>query len=375
MVTTRHDIKEVPMGSTEAWVLGASGRTGSLIAADLHRAGVALTLTGRNRARLERLAAQLDGEPRILTGGLDQVLSQLATARPGVVVSTVGPFASTAVRVARACPEGTHYVDVSNELSATRDVLALDRQAAATGRVLVTGAGFGVLATEALVLRLCRGRPRPVSVRTDALAAITLEAGRVGPALAATIVEVVSSGGAEVRGGRVVRASAGGHYSSITTPDGDVLSTGGGASAELLAAWRASDADTVLAASPAVPSNPAVRAVLPVVTALLRLPGAGGVATRVIARIPLRAQSMARTSSWGHASVSWPDGQVREGWLRIGEGTQFTAAVAALVAQRLLAGEGRPGAHTPGALFGPELAEAAGATFLIEQPTTEDGRG
>ncbi len=362
------------MGSTEAWVLGASGRTGSLIAADLHEAGVALTLTGRDHARLERLAARLDGKPRILVGSLDQVLDELATARPGVVVSTVGPFTSTAVAVARACPAGTHYVDVSNELSATRDVLALDRQAAATDRVLVTGAGFGVLATEALVLRLCQGRPRPASVRTDALAAITLEDGVVGPALAATIVEVVSSGGAEVRGGRVVRAAAGGHYSSVTTPDGDVLFTGGGASAELLAACRASDADAVVAASPAAPSNPVLRAVLPVVAALLRLPGVSALATRAIARIPLRAQSMARTSSWGHASIRWPDGQLREGWLRVGEGTQFTATVAALVAQRLLAGDGRPGAHTPGALFGPELAEAAGATFLIDEPTTEDGR-
>lgn len=362
------------MGSTETWVLGASGRTGSLIAANLHEAGVALTLVGRDRTRLERLAARLGGKPRILAGGLDEALDQLAAARPGVVISTVGPFASTAVAVSRACPDGTHYVDVSNELSATQDVLALDRQAAATNRVLVTGAGFGVLATEAVVLRLCQGRPRPESVRTDALAAITLEAGVVGPALAATIVEVVSSGGAEVRGGRMVPAAAGGHFSSLTTPDGDVLSTGGGASAELVAAWRASDADSVVAASPAAPSNPVVRAVLPVVATLFRLPGVSGLATRAMARIPLRAQSMPRTSSWGHASVRWPDGQVREGWLRVGEGTQFTATVAALVAQRLLAGEGRPGAHTPGALFGPELAEAASATFVIDQPTTEDGR-
>lgn len=362
------------MASTEAWLLGASGRTGSLIAANLHEAGVALTLVGRDQARLERLAARLDGAPRILAGGLDQVLDQLVTARPGVVVNTVGPFTSTAVAVAHACPEGTHYVDVSNELAGAQDLLALDRQAAATGRVLVTGAGFGVLATEALVLRLCQDRPRPASVRTDALAAISLEAGVVGPALAATIVEVVSAGGAEVRGGRVVRAATGGHYSSLTTPDGDVLSTGSGASAELVAAWRASDADAVIAASPAAPSNPAVRAVLPAVAALLHLPGAGSLATRGIARLPLRAQAMPRTSSWGHAHVRWPDGQVREGWLRVGEGTQFTADVAALVAQRLLAGDGRPGAHTPGALFGPELAEAAGATFLIDQPVSENGR-
>jgi hypothetical protein len=45
----------------------------------------------------------------------------------------------------------------------------------------------------------------------------------------------------------------------------------------------------------------------------------------------------------------------------------FTAAVAEEVAQRLLKGEGRPGSHTPGALFGSELAEAAGGEFLVDQ--------
>jgi len=45
----------------------------------------------------------------------------------------------------------------------------------------------------------------------------------------------------------------------------------------------------------------------------------------------------------------------------------FTAAVAAEVAQRLARGEGRPAAHTPGALFGPALALAAGGEFLIDQ--------
>ena len=224
------------MASAEVWVLGASGRTGGLIATELHQAGVSLRLVGRNRDRLAGLAVQLGGAPQIRAGELDEALDELVAAPPRVVVSTVGPFTATGVRVARACPAGTHYVDVSNELSAAREILALDRQAAATDRVFVTGAGFGVLATEAVVLSLCQGRTRPASVRTDALAAVALEGGVVGPALAATIVEVVSSGGREVQEGRLVRAVPGGHYASITTPDGDVLATGGGASAELVAA-------------------------------------------------------------------------------------------------------------------------------------------
>lgn len=358
--------------SHQVWILGATGRTGRAIARSLNNEKVPLVLAGREAARLQSVADELDGGSELRVGTLEQLLRQLTqsgAAKPEVVINTVGPFAATARQVARACPPGTHYVDLSNELSAAQDVLALDRSAAAGAQTFVTGAGFGVLATEAVVLSLCHGRSRPTTVRTDALAAVGLADGVVGTALAATIVEVIAAGGREVRGGRLARASVGGHFETITTPDGDVLTTGGGANAELIAAWRASGADTVIAASAAAPSNPVVRAMLPAVCAIVRLPGVGRLAAAGIGRIPLRERPMPRTSSFGHARVSWADGQEREGWLRTADGTDFTAAVVTQVTTRLLNGEGRPGAFTPGALFGPELATACGAVFLsAEKP-------
>jgi len=47
------------------------------------------------------------------------------------------------------------------------------------------------------------------------------------------------------------------------------------------------------------------------------------------------------------------------------EGMALTSRIASEVALRLSRNEGRPGAFTPAALFGPELAEAAGAESLI----------
>jgi hypothetical protein len=107
---------------------------------------------------------------------------------------------------------------------------------------------------------------------------------------------------------------------------------------------------------------------LPALSALFRVPGVSRFAVGRIARIRLRAQEMPRASSWAHARAEWADGTVREGWLRVGDGTEFTASVAAEVTMRLFAGVGQPGAHTPGGLFGPELAEAAGGEFLLDQP-------
>jgi len=359
----------------ETWILGASGRTGRLIARDLDEAGVSLVLVGRDRQRLSIVAAELGGAHRLLVGSLESNLAKLTQDPPGVVVNTVGPFTTTAVLVAEACPLGTHYVDVANELAAVEKILDLDGHAAAAGQVFVAGAGFGVLATESVVLRLCEGRPRPSRVRVDAMASVALEAGVVGPALAATIGEILSFGGREVRGGRLVRSRSAAHPVRLRTPDGDVLHTGSGASGELLAAWRASKADSVIAASTAAPSSAVVRLALPAVAAVFRIPGVGRTAVNLMARIPLRSQGMPRTSSWAHARADWPDGTLREGWLRVGDGTDFTAAVATQVTVRLLRGEGRPGSHTPGALFGPELAEAAGGTFILDQPASRVTRG
>jgi hypothetical protein len=49
---------------------------------------------------------------------------------------------------------------------------------------------------------------------------------------------------------------------------------------------------------------------------------------------------------------------------RVGEAAAYTGKVPAEAARRLLAGEGRPGAYTPAAVFGPELAQACGGEYL-----------
>jgi hypothetical protein len=177
-------------------------------------------------------------------------------------------------------------------------------------------------------------------------------------------VEVLAHGGGEVRSGRLVRAPLAGDPVRLTTPGGDVLTTVAGPSGDLLGAWRASGADTVVAASSIVPDSAVLRFLLPAVSALLRTSPVNRFATTRLARVPTKARELARPS-YGHARVEWSSGEVREAWLRTGDGSNFTAAVAAEVARRLRSGEGRPGAHTPGALFGPELAEAAGAELII----------
>ncbi|WP_228536809.1 hypothetical protein [Nocardia sp. XZ_19_231] len=51
--------------------------------------------------------------------------------------------------------------------------------------------------------------------------------------------------------------------------------------------------------------------------------------------------------------------------LEAAESYAITSRVAATVAARLADGDGSPGALTPGALFGPDLARSAGGTITV----------
>lgn len=354
---------------TEIWVLGATGRSGRAVVARLAAAQLSPVLVGRDPVRLRKVAADTDGDLRVVAAAsVHDVVRELSRNRPAVVVNTIGPFAATALPIVRACPPGTHYVDLSNELASTIALLGLNQDAVASGRTLVTGAGFGVLATESVVLKLCEGQPPATRVRVDAIPAVEVEPGRFGEALAATIIDGLAEGGRQYADSRLVRAKLLSDFETLTLPDGSSVNTASGGTGELEAARRASGASFAVSASSLVPSAPLLRAVLPAALTLLKIAALRNLIKRRVAAIGIAPRKpgavRAREFSWAHARVEWASGARREGWLRTGDAMVFTAAVMAEVAMRLARGEGRPGAYTPGALFGPDLAVDAGGTFL-----------
>ncbi|MGW3964376.1 hypothetical protein ACWED2_31490 [Amycolatopsis sp. NPDC005003] len=333
----------------EIWVLGASGRTGRAITAELERRDVPVVLVGRNRERLEATGAKY-----VLADGVAAIAAEIRRQRPAVVINTIGEYAATAETIARACLPGGHYVDMAADPVAVRRLLDLHDDALAGGSTFVTGAGFGVLATEAVVAKLCEGRDTPSRVEVDALASVATEGGVVGVALAASIVDAltaVSARGAKPR--------------TLVLPDGETAKVAGVDSGELIAARRASGAADVTVFSGLAPTAPVVRALLPLLARVVSIPAVRRFAVRRLAAVRTKPAPRPRTHTWGHAVVTWPGGTTREGWLRADEAMDFTAAVVAETAARLARGEGKPGAHTPASALGADLAEAAGGTFLL----------
>lgn len=356
------------MDNREVWILGGTGRIGRAVAKILDSTSAAqIVLVGRSQERLDAVRSALSRPAGTELADSPGAIAELVRARrPAVVVNALGSYADSADSIARACMPGGHYVDLANDLASMPAIVALNDEAIAANSTLVTGAGFGVVGTEAVVAKLCAGRGQPTSVRIDALGSVGTEAGVTGAAFAASIVEVLATGGRQYRDRRLVAARLGAPVIRVTTPDGYAVSSAGTPSGELLAARLVSGAPDVVATSALAPVSPAARAILPVAGAFMKIGALRRFATRRLAAVRMNARPRPRPYSWGHAVAQWPEGVTREGWLRAGDAMDFTANVAAIVAARLIDDLAPTGAFTPTAAFGPNIAEVAGGEFVGE---------
>jgi len=360
---------------TEVWILGATGRGGRGICRELVADGTDVVLVGRDTDKLEALAKWLTptgpGSVRTLVApGHDEVVELIGHKSPSVVVNTIGPFTQTSLPIARAClAVGSHYVDLANELGPVRDLLGLHEAARIAEVTVVTGAGFGVLATEALVVELRADRPPAVRARVAAMPAVEA----LGPGVLASSIDAVAAGGWRYRDGQLTKTRLGSDFERISLPNGQALNAIGVPTGELEAAQRASSAGDVIAFSSEVPTGRFSRKMLPAVSALLARDRIRIRLQRLVGRLRLAPPAKSGDSSWAYTRLEWADGTQREAWLHTGEAYLFTARVAARVAASLRSGVHRHGAYTPAALFGADLARDAGAE-IIDSTSNEAAR-
>jgi short subunit dehydrogenase-like uncharacterized protein len=346
------------------WVFGATGLSGRGVARELVNRGADVLLVGRDQNKLTSVSESVGGSARTrVVADLEELIRQVHVEKPAVVVNAVGPYSATTLPLARAClAAGVHYLDQANELEPVRELLELDAEARRKGVTLVTGAGFGVLATEALVVELRSGDRPPARAMVAAVPAVQ----ELGSSVLASAVDAIAYGGRRYRDGQLVRCRLGAHHERISIPDALPREALAVPTGELEAARRASAAGDVIAYSSEVPSGRAVRTVMPVVSAVLAFRPIRAAAQRLIARMRLTPPLKAGNVSWAYARLEWADGTRREAWLRTGEGYAFTARVAALAAGRLAEESTPRGAFTPGALFGADLARQAGGEIVTQ---------
>lgn len=179
---------------------GANGYTGRLIVAEAVRRGLAPVLAGRDRAAIETLARHHGLPCRVVALDDAQALAE-AVRGSGAVLHAAGPFVRTARPMLEAClAERVHYLDITGEIEVFERVFRLDARARAAGVALLPGAGFDVVPSDGLALKLKERLP----AATHLDLAFVSEGGKWSRGTLATMIESIDRGGAERRDGRLV---------------------------------------------------------------------------------------------------------------------------------------------------------------------------
>lgn len=331
---------------------GANGYTGRLVAREAVARGHSPTLSGRNRPALEAMAAEFGNLPvRAVSlddsAGLDAVLRDHR-----VVVHCAGPFSHTASPMSEACLRtGAHYLDITGEIAVFEMLASRHAAAVAAGMVLLPGVGFDVVPTDCLAAHLAR--------RLQGATWLTLAfqtRGGMSRGTALTTLEGAGQAGAVRRDGRIIPVPRAwrtrtvdfgeGPRTAVTIPWGDVAT-----------AWHSTGIPNieVYLAMPRRMIRRIKQAGL--LSPILNL---GPVKQLLAASIRRRlsgpsdeARANGATAVWGE--VMDPAGRRAAARLDGPEGYTFTAHAAVRAAERVLAGEVRPGFQTPSKAFGPDF--------------------
>lgn len=321
-------------------VVGATGRTGSLVAEVAVARGLDVLLVGRDEVVLAALGRRL-GRPWV-AATVDGDALPRALERADVVVNVAGPFDATAEPVLKAAiASRTSYLDLSNDLAPVLAVLRADSALTAAGISATPAVGFGTVATDGLARLLTERIPDGVRLRLGM--AIGSDGGSRG--VAASAREVVRAGARRLEAGVLERAPLG--RGAYRAPDnGPLLVPVGLADLAITPLTTGIHSVAVGVAMPL--PRPAARLVLPAVAAA---------AKRLPALPPSRPRPRPRQGDREPVSRAWAELTVADGttaWasLRTGDGFRFSAEAAVAAAERVLAGDAEPGSGTASGRWG-----------------------
>jgi len=341
-------------------IYGAYGYTGELIAREAVARGQRPILGGRDREKVEALAAELTlphrsfslDDPATVAAGLDGMAAVLHCA---------GPFERTAKPMVRACLEtGTHYLDITGEMAVFEALAALDGKAREAGVMLLPGAGFDVVPTDCLAAHLARRLPGATELELGFQAL-----GRLSRGTATTMIENLGRGGAVRREGKITPVPTAwksreidfagpfalgdrgaGPRQAVTIPWGDVST-----------AWHSTGIPNITVWLAAGPSQLRVMKLTRWLGPLLSLgPVKGFLKRRVRSGAPgPNAEERARGRSFVWGEVRDGEGHRAISRLAGPEGYSFTVLTALEAVGRVLAAQTRPGFATPSLAFGADF--------------------
>jgi len=334
-------------------VYGATGYTGGLLAALAKERGLAPIVAGRSRAKVEAVAARLGVPARVASVDDPAALAEMLRG-VACVISSAGPFASTARQMFEAClATGTHYLDVTGEIDVFELAASYGERALRAGVMILPGIGFDVVPSDCLSAHVSAkvGAPRTVRI---ALAA----GGTPTHGTARTALAMLSAPLRVRRGGRLVSLPSGslvrsfdfgqGPAACVGVPMGDVVTAAHSTGAADIEVYMRGGAGMRLGLraaqwlGPIVSSGPVQRALGRLVDRLPEGPSEEE-------RLGTRALVVAEAEG---------DGGSARARLETPSGYETTRLAGVEAARRILAGEAKPGFQTPATAFGADFVLA-----------------
>jgi short subunit dehydrogenase-like uncharacterized protein len=199
-------------------VYGATGYTGRLVAAELAAAGVDFVVSGRSRAKLDAMRAELslDAPTRAATIDDPASLRELLADCP-VLINCAGPFVHFGEPVLAAAVEtGTHYLDTTGEQPFIK--MAYERygpDAARAGVAVIPAMGFDYVPGDMIAALTAEGMDELDELSVN-YAWLNLTPSR---GTARTTLEMISGKDLEWRNMEWVDASGGASRGTYDFPD------------------------------------------------------------------------------------------------------------------------------------------------------------
>jgi short subunit dehydrogenase-like uncharacterized protein len=185
-------------------IYGSYGFVGTTLTRMALERGLHPILAGRNVEKLEAQVAetQLEGHAFDLSNssGLDTILEDVV-----LVLNMAGPYRYTYKPMLEACLRtGTHYLDITGEISVYQGLAARDAEARQRGVLLLPGVGFDVVPTDCLALHLKQRLPTATHL---SLAFSSSGPGGLPPGTAKTMLSSLPDGAVLLRqDGRIISA-------------------------------------------------------------------------------------------------------------------------------------------------------------------------
>ncbi len=341
-----------------ALLYGAYGYTGELTARLAVEQGLRPTLAGRNEARLREVAERLDLPFRVAS--LDEVVPALDGM--GVVMHCAGPFSRTSARMVDAClATGTHYLDITGEVSVFQACRLRDEEAKAAGVMLLPGIGFDVAPTDCLAVWLAEQLPGATELHLAVSGGGQLSHGTM-----TTVVEHLTSGSLATRGGELVATKTAAVVREVQFARGP-RTVASAPLGDLISAQHSTGIDHITTYLGLPPKMIKTMRRTRAITGLAAWSPVRKLLQRKIDALPAGPDDATRAAGWAGAWGEVVRGEERlAGHVAVCEGYTFTALCTLLAARKVLEGTAPVGFQTPATAFGADLVlELGGERALV----------